>query len=425
MNTLFRFFLVLFMISGPRTMLADRWPAYRGGNGEGITTELIATSWPTQGLKLVWRVPIPGGFSSFAIAEGKTYTVVTRDIEGVRSEVCIALGARDGKELWATPTGIAKYQGGADSGAPGNQGGDGPRSTPTWNDGKVYVYSIDMVLLCLNGSTGAQIWKKDIIKECAGRPISWQSAASPVIDENRVFVQGGGPGQSFLALNKDTGEVLWKVGDELSTHATPIALTLHGTKQVLFMTQSGLVSLETNSGKELWRFAFPYRTATACLPVVAGDVIFCTAGYDIGAAACRITKGTSGFEVQQLWRAKGNNPAASLWSPPVHKDGFLYGMIGFKKYGTGALKCLELASGAVKWQQEGFGAGNVVLAGENLVCLADDGRLVLVKASPLNYQEIAQFKAIDGKCWSYPAISEGKVYLRSTKEAACYEISPP
>jgi len=420
-KSLFSKLVFVFAVYGLSASGED-WPQYRGAKGDAVSSEDVGGAWPFQGLKLRWRVAMPGGFSSFAVAAGKAITVVAREMEGQRQEVCVALNCDDGKEIWATPTGLAKYQGGADSGAPGNQGGDGPRSTPTWNDGRVYVYSVDMILSCLDGTTGALKWKKDIGKEFGGRPISWQSAASPVVEGQAVLVQGGGAGQSLIAFDRTNGEVLWKTGDEMATHATPLVVTLHEVRQVIFFTQTGLTSRELATGKELWRFSFPFRTSTACLPVVGGDIVFCTAGYDIGAAACRITKGPGGLEAKEIWRSKGNNPAASLWSPPVYKDGCLYGLISFKKFASGPLKCLDLATGELKWQQEGFGAGNVALAGNHLVCLSDDGRLVLVEANPNKYQELAQFKAIDGKCWSSPAISNGRIYVRSTKEGACYEF---
>ncbi|HVV72946.1 MAG TPA: PQQ-binding-like beta-propeller repeat protein, partial [Verrucomicrobiae bacterium] len=151
--------------------------------------------------------------------------------------------------------------------------------------------------------------------------------------------------------------------------------------------------------------------------------VFCTAGYGIGGAACRVSRTGAGFEAAELWRVKGDNQLASLWSTPVCKDGYLYGMISFKKVAKGPLKCVDLKTGEVKWEQPGFGAGNVILAGDNLVALADDGEVVVAKASPNGYKELARTKAVSGKCWSYPALSNGRLYVRSTKEAACFDLA--
>jgi outer membrane protein assembly factor BamB len=399
---------------------AEDWAQYRGNSGDGISRERIPGKWTGGEPKRIWTAPTPAGFSSLTVAGGKVFTVISRD-DGAPSEVCVALDAGTGKELWATPTGLAKYRSGGDSGAEGNSGGDGPRSTPAVSGNRVYVYSAQMRLSCLNADDGKVVWKKDILHDFDGKNIGWESAMSPVVDGERVFVAGGGPGQAMLAFDKTTGAVIWKTGDEQMTHATPIVATIQGVRQVIFLMQSGLVALDAQTGKSLWKFAFTYRTATGCSPVVGGDIVFCTAGYDVGGAACQISRQGADFEVKELWRTKGNASAASLWSTPVCKDGYLYGMISFKKFATGPLKCIDLKTGELKWEQPGFGAGNVVLAGDELIALSDAGDVVLLEASPAGYKELGRTKAIRGKCWSTPAVSNGRLYVRSTKESVCLD----
>ncbi|HZR20898.1 MAG TPA: PQQ-binding-like beta-propeller repeat protein, partial [Verrucomicrobiae bacterium] len=361
---------------------AEDWAQYRGNNGDGISREQIPGNWTGGEPKRIWTAPTPAGFSSLTVAGGKAFTVISREIDGSLSEVCVALDAGTGKELWATPTGKAKYSGGGDSGAQGNNGGDGPRSTPAVSGNRVYVYSAQMRLSCLGASDGKVVWQKDILHDFGGKNIGWESAMSPVIDGDRVYVAGGGSGQAMLAFDRMTGAVIWKAGDDQITHATPVVATIQGVRQVIFLMQSGLVALDAETGKSLWKFPFTYRTATGCSPVVSGDIVFCTAGYDVGGAACQITRNGSDFEAKELWRTKGNASAASLWGTPVCKDGFLYGMISFKKFATGPLKCVDLKTGEVKWEQPGFGTGNVVLAGNDLLALSDAGEVVLVEASP-------------------------------------------
>jgi outer membrane protein assembly factor BamB len=406
------------------TSSALSWPEYRGPNGDGVSPEKILSSWPAAGPKRLWSVPSPAGFSSLSIEGGKAFTVVARDSEGALSEVCVALDANTGKELWATPFGIAKYPGGGDSGEENNKGGDGPRSTPSVDGSRVYVYSADMALCCLEAGTGKLLWKKDIIREFGGKNISWKNAVSPVIDGELVYIAGGGAGQSMLAFNKGTGAVVWKTGNEAMTHASPVVTTLHGVRQVIYIMQSGLVALDAAKGELLWKQSFPYRTSTACLPVIGDGIVFCTAGYDIGSAAYQVAKEGGTFTTKELWRVKGNRPVASLWSPPVYKDGALYGVFSFKQFGkSGQLKCVDLKSGEVKWEQPGFGAGNVILVNGALVALSDDGHVALVQPSTEAYKEQARFKAVTGKCWSTPAVADGRLYVRSTKEAACFELA--
>ncbi len=399
------------------------WPQYRGPNQDGISTEKVNLNWPASGPKVVWKVPTQNGFSSFAVSGGKVFTQVNRDLNGASREIVVAMDAATGKELWFVDLAVAKYVGGGESGTSDNKGGDGPRSTPTVNAGKVYVLTQFLVLLCLDAETGKTLWTKDLIKEHAGRNIDWKSAASPVVDGDLVFVGGGGPGESLLAFNKNTGEVVWKAHDELITHATPVVATIHGVRQVIFFLQKGLVSVAAQDGKELWRFPFKFSTSTAISPVVAGDIVYCSAGYGVGSGACKITKSGDTFTATELWKIRGDQPVANHWSTPVVKDGYLYGMFSFKKFGTGPLKCVELATGQVKWEKPGFGPGNVLLVGDKILALADDGQLVVVEAAPGAYKELARAKVLAGKCWSTPALSNGRIYVRSTKEGACLDVS--
>lgn len=403
------------------SLYATGWTQYRGPHGDGICTESPNLSWPASGPKVLWKVPVKNGFSSFTVADNKAFTLMNRDVEGANREVCVALDATTGKELWATPVGVGVYDGGGDSGTEDNKGGDGPRSTPTLNGGKVYVSNQLLVITCLDAQTGKVLWTRDILKEHAGRNIAWKNAASPVIDGQLLFVAGGGPGESFLALDKDTGAVVWKGQDELMTHATPVVADILGVRQVIFFAQKGLVSVAIKDGAFLWRFPYRFSTSTAASPVVAGDIVYCSAAYGIGGGACRISKQGDTFTATELYKSDKQIP--NHWSTPVVKDGYIYGIFSHKQYGSAPLKCVELATGQVKWSQPGFGQGNVILVGFQILALTDDGHLVVAKASPDSYQEVSRAKVLNGKCWTTPALSEKHLYVRSTKEAACLDLS--
>ena len=390
---------------------ADDWPQYRGPNQDGISTEKANVKWGAAGPKVIWKVPVDKGFSSFAVSGGKVLTQVIRGGETPR-EVCLALDAATGKELWFADIGVGKgYSGGGE--------GDGPRSTPTVNDGMVYLITPELVVYGLDAQTGKMVWSRDLMKEHAGRNIGWRSAASAVVDGDLVFVGGGGPGQSLLALNKKNGDVVWKDHDEKITHSTPVVATIHGQRQVIFFLESGLLSVSARDGKALWRFPFKFNVSTAISPIVSGDVVYCSAGYGVGSGACKIVKEGDLLTAKELWAVPGDQLVANHWSTPVCKDGYLYGMFCFKKFKTGPLKCVELATGKIMWEKPGFGQGNVILVGGTLLALADDGQLVQVEAAPAAYKEIARTQAVSGKCWSTPAFSNGRIYVRSVQEGVC------
>ncbi len=418
-NSVTAFMFVCVCCSSAFLLGAD-WPQYRGISGDGASNESIgAIDWNSQAPKILWKSPTPLGFSSFCVADGRAFTLIARpNTSGEKVETCIALDAASGKEVWSLPLGKSDYgHDGGNSGAPENRGGDGPRATPA-SDGKhVFIYDSHMVLTCVDAASGSVVWKHDIINEYSGRVIKWLNATSPLLIDDVIYVGGGGADESFLAFNKNTGDLLWKSGDETITHATPRFANINGSDQVIFFAQSGLVSVSADTGKELWRTEFPFSVSTAASPVVEGNHIYCSAGYGVGAELVQL-KDASKPESQWFKR----NELMNHWSTPIIRDGYLYGIYEFKKYGKAPLQCVELATGEIKWSERGFGPGNCIIVGDKLVVLSDAGEVVIASANPDGYKELGRTKAIKGKCWSTPAYSNGKIFVRSTEEAACIVV---
>ena len=398
------------------------WNQYHGRGSDNKTDELISSAtWLEKSSSQRWKISTPLGFSSFSSAGTKAFTLIAEeDEDGLMREVCISLNTKTGKRLWSTWLCRMDYKsGGGNSGAPNNNGGDGPRSTPSVLDGKVWVYDSDMNLYCIDAANGKILWEVKVLKEHNGQNIKWKNSSAPLIEGELVIVYGGGAGQSMLAFNRISGKLVWKNGDETATHATPVATTIHGIRQIIFFCTSGLVSVDPKNGRELWRQAFPFKVSTAASPVVADDLIYCSAGYGVGAGLYKISKKGNQFSSSEVWRKK--NDMFNHWSTPIHHNGHLYGMFSFKKYGNGPLQCIELKTGKIKWSHDGYGPGNVILSGDHLIALADDGFLAVVKASPSKYNELARKKVLKGKCWSTPILSNGLVLARSTEEAVCLD----
>jgi outer membrane protein assembly factor BamB len=395
---------------------AEEWPQYRGPLADGKSSDSIGQiDWSGDGPEVVWKQATALGFSSFSIADGRAFTLIARDnAQGKSAETCVALDAETGQERWSFTLDEISFRGGGDAGARDNRGGDGPRTTPLVDGGRVYIYDSEMNLVCLDAATGKLVWSQDILNDFNGKNITWSNATAPIIDGELVYVAGGGEGQSFLAFNKANGKVVWKSGNETMTHATPVITTLQEKRQLIFFMQAGLVAVDPATGEEFWRTEFPYATSTAASPVVDDDLVYCSAGYGGGAGLFRVDQEDA---VSPVWRKP--NRLINQWSTPVVYEGHLYGMFGFKQYGKSPLQCVELATGEIKWEKLGFGPGNCIIVGDKVVALSDAGELVVVAAEPSKYNELGRAKVLSGKCWSTPAYSNGRVYIRSTEEGAC------
>ncbi|MCW0219834.1 MAG: PQQ-like beta-propeller repeat protein [Prosthecobacter sp.] len=397
------------------------WGKFRGPNNDGTVPASKVVNWKNAKIKTLWKTETPTGFSSFAVAGAKAFTIVTGETEGNTGEVLVALDVVTGKELWSKPLAVInKYDGGGNSGTPDNKDGDGPRSTPVVSGDKVYAIDANLGVFCFEAATGKPVWNHDVMKENAGVQIKWQNAASPVIDGDILMMCGGGAGEALLGLNKDTGKIVWKGEDDKMTHATPVIADIHGVHQCIFFTQVGLVAVTPADGKVLWRAPFPFKVSTAASPVVYEDIVYCSAGYGVGAGAFKISKSGSGLSAEQIWRRE--NECFNHWSTPVVKDGYLYGMFSFKEYGAGPLACVDIKTGKDQWKEAGFGPGQVILSGDKVIALSDKGEVVVVEANPKKYVELKREDVLDGKVWSYPVLAYDRIFARSTKEGVCLEI---
>lgn len=414
-----RRWLIACVILAAVTSIAD-WPQYRGVDHDGAYRAGIRTNWTESPPAEVWRVPLDPGLSSLAIDGGRVFTQVRRTIAGQRREFCLALDAQTGAELWAVDVGLADYPNG------GVGSDDGPRSTPAVAGDFVVVLASFLKLWCLDADSGAEIWSKDLRAEFGGEIIDWQNAASPIIVDGMVIVNGNGPGQCLLAFNIDDGTVVWKGHDDGMTHASPVRATIHGVPQVVFFAQSGLVGVAPATGAVLWRHPLNYNgISVAASPVVDGEFIYASRAYPLSLSAARAGAIVVRLQVQnddwvtsQVWYR--TNQLMNHWSTPVVHEGHIYGHFGQSSL---TFKCVELDTGTEKWSVPGFGYGSVLVVGDEILVLSASGELVLVASDPEVYTEQARFRPLTGKCWNVPAVSQGRIYVRSTLEAVCVDVA--
>lgn len=392
---------------------ASDWPLYRGPDSNGISRETIRTNWAENAPRRLWKVPLEPALSSFSVSDGRAFTQVRRRVNGQDQEVCAALDAETGQELWAVPLGSADYPNG------GVGADDGPRSTPSVQGTRVYVLTSYLRLACLDAANGKVVWNKDLVAEYQAVVVPWQNAASPLIVDGLILVNGNAANRRLLAIRTEDGSLAWRQHDAAMTQSTPVFATIAGVRQVIFFTQSGLVSVTPESGDLLWRYSLPFSTSTAMTPVVSGDLVYASAAYGVGAGTVRIQKTGATLAATEVWRTRGAN--MNHWATPVPVDNHLYGIYG---QSATSLRCVDLATGAEKWRQGGAGYGSVLLISGTILMLTEDGNLVLVQPDSSAYREIVRFKAVSGKCWNIPALSNGRIYVRSTTEAAAYDVAP-
>jgi outer membrane protein assembly factor BamB len=351
----------------------------------------------------MWKQPIGGGYGSFAIAGGRAFTIEQRGAD----EVVAAYDVETGRELWTTRW-AAKFE--------EYMGGDGPRSTPAWADGRVFALGALGELRALDDRTGRTIWNANILRDAGATNLQWGMAASPlVVDDTIVVLPGGRSGTSVAAYDRETGKRVWAAQDDQQAYSSPLLATLAGTRQLLVFSASRLMGLTPRGGELLWQV--PWKTefdVNASQPVIVGENrVFVSTGYGTGAAVLEIAASGGTFAARQVWR---NIRMKNQFASSLLHEGFLYGL------DEAILACVDAATGDLKWKGGRYGYGQTMLAGGHVIVLTETGELALVRATPERHQEIVRFPALGGKTWNHPAIADGILLVRNGTEMAAFDL---
>jgi outer membrane protein assembly factor BamB len=389
-----------------RPPVVPYWTDFRGPLRDGHYTEQpILTEWPSGGLTPMWKQPVGGGYASFAIVHGRAFTIEQRGGE----EVAAAYDVATGRELWTSSWTAAFRE---------LMGGDGPRATPTWAEGLVYVLGATGEFRCFEDTTGKVVWRTNILTDAGASNLQWGMAASPLIVDNTVVVlPGGANGQSVVAYDQRTGKRAWSALSDQQAYSSPMLVTIAGVRQILVFSASRLMGLSPDRGDVLWEY--PWTTqygVNASQPLVIGDnKVFISTGYGTGAAVVEISATEGRLSVREMWR---NIRMKNQFTSSVLQDGFIYGL------DESILACLDAATGELKWKGGRYGYGQVMLASGYLIVLSEDGDLALVRATADRHQEVVRFSVFQGKTWNHPAIADGYLLVRNINEMAAFDLRP-
>jgi outer membrane protein assembly factor BamB len=389
--------------------LGADWPQFLGPARDGRSPETgLRTDWPGAGPPRLWRRDVGEGYSSPVVAGGRL--VLFHRLGG--EEVVEGLDAATGRGLWkfSYPSAYEDAFG----------KGDGPRATPLVAGGQVYTLGAAGVLTCLGLEDGKKLWQRPLLEEYAVRPNFFGVGGSPLLEGGLLLLNVGGRGAGVVALDKDTGKERWRATDHEASYASPVAATIGGARHALFFTREGLVSVDPADGRvrftKRWRARIS-ASVNAATPLVAGDLVFLTAAYNTGAVLLRVKGGAA----EEVW--KGDEILSCHYNTPVIHDGFLYGCDGRQDTGPVSLRCVELATGKVRWTRERFGCAALIAAEGNLYALDEAGELAVVACDPAGYRERARARILDAApCRAQPALAGGRLYARDARTLGCWDL---
>jgi outer membrane protein assembly factor BamB len=366
----------------------------------------LARDWEAHPPKEVWRHPIGAGWSSFAVVGDFAVTLEQRDDR----EVVVCYRKSTGETCWVHDDGETFIS---------VIGGDGPRSTPTIDEGRVYTFGVMGRLSCLDGATGKALWSHPLLDRQAENFSKiypeWGKSCSPLVVGNLVIVSRGLPdGHSLEAYDKLTGKRAWHAGDAPSAYTSPVLATLDGKQQIVVVDRESVEGYDLD-GAPLWSFEWKGAEPKVPQPVaIAPDRLFISAGYGVGAKLLKLDQGDGGWKIEELWSKRTLKPK---FTNVVVRDPIAYALDD----GT-ALTCIDLATGNRKWRGGRYGHGQILQAGDLLLVLAENGELALVDATADSGKELGRVTIFADKTWNEPTLAGKYLLMRNDREAACYEL---
>jgi outer membrane protein assembly factor BamB len=403
--------LLLACLASSSIVAAD-WPQFLGPGRNGIYIgPPLAETWPANGPRVVWKKQVGAGFAGPAVSGTRMFLFHRVSNE----EVVEALNAQTGAAIWRYAYRTSYRD---DFGFD-----EGPRAVPVVVNGRVYTFGAQGVLSAIDANTGQLVWTVDTAKRFDVPKGFFGQAGSPLVDDGRVIANIGGSdgvkSAGIVAFNAETGAVLWTATDHDASYSSPVTGTFGGRTLALFFTRQALVGLDPANGRvqfqRLWR-SRSQNSVNAASPVVVDDMIFVSATYETGATVLRV----SGSTLEPLWAS--DEALSNHYATSVYYDGHLYGFHGRQEFGQ-ALRAVEFRTGKVKWSEERFNAGTVLLAGNRLVILRENGELVLAAASPEAFRPLARARILSGVTRAYPALSDGFLYARNADDTlVCLDL---
>jgi outer membrane protein assembly factor BamB len=389
------------------TQAANDWPQYLGPSRNGVYAgPALADAWGANGPKAVWRKQVGQGFAGPAVVGNR---VILFHRVG-NEEVLESLDAATGDAVWryAYPT---RYR--DDFGFD-----EGPRAVPVVADGVIYTFGAEGQLHAVDLAKGTRLWSEDTMKRFGVPKGFFGAAGSPLVEGGRVIANVGGDKAGIVAFEAKTGKVLWSATDDDASYSSGVAATIGGHRLGVFLTRDSLVGLDPASGMVQFQRRWRARIAAsvnAATPIIVGDEIFVSAQYGPGAGVLRV----NGSQLTEVWTS--DDVLSNHYATSVFYNGYLYGFHGRQEFGP-SFRAVEFQTGTVKWSQEQFRAGSVLLAGDRLLITREGGELILASASPQAFKPIARAQILQGVVRPYPALADGLLYVRNENTLVCLDL---
>ncbi|HUQ87309.1 MAG TPA: PQQ-binding-like beta-propeller repeat protein [Vicinamibacterales bacterium] len=394
------------------------WPQWRGTNRDGAAAFTVPSTWPEK-LNQRWKVEVGIGYAAPITAGDRVYAFSRQN----EDEVMRALDAATGKTIWETKYN-ATYK---PNPAATSKHGTGPKSTPTFADGRLYSLGMSGLVTAFDAATGKQLWQTAPPKT----ETLYHTGMSPIVDRGLVIAHVGGHNDGALtAFDAQTGAVKWAWTGDGPAYGSPIIAELGGTRQVITMTQENLVGVSVADGSLLWKRPYSVRaTRNAVTPIVhnlpspagsgAASQLVIVSGLGMPVSGFRVINRAGQWSTEDVWV---NNDTTMDMSTGVVIGNTLY---GFSARNSGQFFALDANTGQTQWLSEPRQAENaaVVRAGDLWFALQTDAQLVVARANPKQFEIVKRYEVANSATWAQPVLSGQRVFIKDLSTISLWTLN--
>jgi outer membrane protein assembly factor BamB len=405
--------IALLALTATGSLAAD-FAQWRGPRRDGHSPESgLLQEWPKDGPRLLWQVKEAGaGYSTPSVVGERIYLLGNEgEVESV-----IAFSTKDGSRVWTTKLGKVGHP-------EQNPSYPGARSTPTVDGQVLFALGSDGDLVCLDTAKGTEVWRKHLRQDFGGKYGEWAYSESPLIDGDKLICTPGGTNATLAALNKRTGEVIWKCsvpGGSDASYSSVVSGEFSGVKQYIQFLATGLVGVDTQSGKLLWHFEKTAKGSPAVImtPLVSEGLIY-SGAFRASSALIKPVLKEGVFTLEEIYA--GNKLPIGLGGV-VKVGDYFYGS------SSQSAMCVEFKTGTVKWEERAIGPCSWLAADQRLYLHAESGDIALIEPAPEAYREKGRFSPPNppargqAKAWAYPVVANGRLYIREQNSLWCYDV---
>ncbi len=428
--------LASFLVLIATNLSAADWPQWMGPNRDNVWQEKgVLESFPQGGPKVLWRVPVAGGYAGPAVADGRVYVTDYVTDENVQvdnfdrkqfsgTERILCFDEATGKEIWKHEYPV-RYRLSYPS---------GPRCVPNVHEGKVYTLGAEGDLFCLDAKTGLVVWSKNFPKDYQAKTPLWGFAAHPLIDGQKLICVVGGRDAHAVAFDKNTGKEIWRA---LKTpepgYVPPTIIEAGRVRQLILFHPRAVASLNPETGKLYWSLSYEATNGAAIMTPVRGGNLLYAGSFSNKNILIQLDKDQPAAKT--LWQDRPKAAISPVNVQPYLEAGTLY---GFDQ--NGLFYGVELTTGKRLWQSGeplkserpvNSGTAFLVKNGKRFWMFNERGELLITKLSPQGYEEIDRVKVIEptnaafGRdvVWCPPAWANRRVYIRNDKECICLDLA--